>query len=167
MPGCAVIQPRVSQKSWRLCSPAQCDKHLVRKRGAFLMVDLWYTFGALVADSNFLKSISKTPPTFNRVNWTITAGNVNMVNPAAGEMTSDINTFRVAIATYIHANFAAPIPVISLYTAAKMAQLIITDMKILSGALSQANQIFTSYGGSKASSAQLLTLTGACLLDIV
>jgi hypothetical protein len=130
------------------------------------MTDLWYTFGAMIADPALFGVIAKLDPTFTRIKMVVKENDdPSYVRTAAGYLDANSTTgLRRAIRDYIAANCAQPAPVISLYTSAKLCQLW-TTLKALQTAFQGANRAFVRAGGQKASSAALLTIMGACFLD--
>jgi hypothetical protein len=136
------------------------------------MTDLWYTYGAMVADPGLLAAIGNANPIFQLIDMdvteTVTGQPANTYNrPAAGYLDSTSTTnLRQVIRDYVVANLPAGAPPISLYTAGKMCQLWNTHQSGLTDAINDANAAFTRAGGkAAASSTALLTIVGLSLLD--
>jgi hypothetical protein len=135
------------------------------------MTDLWYTYGAMVADPGLLKAIGDAKPLFPLIGMTVTEQvdgqpNATYTRPAAGFLDALSTTnVRQAIHTYVTKNPRSGAPPISLYTAGKFCQLWNT-LPSLTKLITDANGAFTKAGGNAAtSSAALLTIIGLCLLD--
>jgi hypothetical protein len=130
------------------------------------MTDIWYTFGAMVADPGFFPVIAKVNPTFTLIKMTVAENDgPPAIRPAAGYLEGDTTTaLRRAFRDYVGANLAKPAPVISLYTAAKFSQLSKT-LSTFHDVFTFANRAFVKAGGSKMSSVAMLIAMGVCLLD--
>ena len=127
------------------------------------MTDIWYTFGAMVADPGFFPVIAKVNPKFTLISMQVSENGVSAARRAAGYLDGDSTTaLRRAFRDHV-ANLAQPAPVISLYTAAKFCQLWHT--LTLSSVLTLANGAFVKAGGLKTSSVAMLTAMGISLLD--
>jgi len=129
------------------------------------MTDLWYIFGAMVADPDFFNLVKKQIPGFTRIKMMVTE-NTDPAHQrkAAGYLdATSTSNMRWIMRDYVVANFSQP-PVISLYSAARFCQMIVTAPN-LTAALTVAQQAFKTAGGQKSSSPALLTLVGICLLD--
>jgi hypothetical protein len=128
------------------------------------MTDIWYTFGAMVADPGFFPVIAKVNPKFTLISMQVSENGVSASRRAAGYLDGDSTTaLRRAFRDYV-AKLAQPAPVISLYTAAKFCQLWHT-LDRFSSVFTLANGAFVKAGGLKTSSVAMLTAMGISLLD--
>lgn len=138
------------------------------------MMDLWYTYGAMVADPGLLKAIGNANPLFAMIDMTVTEALTGQPastddRPAAGYLDNTSTTaIRQLIRDYVVKNLKAGAPPISLYTAGKFCQLWNTHQAGLTKSINDANAAFTRAGGIAAnSSPALLTIVGLCLLDSI
>lgn len=135
------------------------------------MTDLWYTYGAMVADPGLLAAIGATNPKFSLIGMNVTetpAGQAPLIytRPAAGYLNGDSTTqVRETIRDYVTAKLPAGAPPISLYTAGKMCQLWNTHKGPFQASIATAHAAFSKAIGKLDASTALLTIVGLCLLD--
>jgi hypothetical protein len=130
------------------------------------MVDIWYTFGAMVADPGFLRAIAGLNPVFTLINMTVTEnGGAPITRKSAGFLDENSTTLvRRTMRNYAGAKLTQPVPVISLFTAGKVIQLLAT-LRVFPNVFSLANMAFVAAGGLPTASAAMLTAMGSNLLD--
>jgi hypothetical protein len=135
------------------------------------MTDLWYTYGAMVADIGLLNKIGDANPQFKLIGMDVTETVDGEVKPqvrrlAAGFLDSDSTTLvRETIRDYVAKNLPRGAPPISLYTAGKMCQLWNTFKDGMLTSISKAHAAYDKAAGKSAGSTALLTMVGLCLLD--
>ncbi len=137
------------------------------------MIDFWFTFGAMVVDTGLLDDIVRFRPAFTRAKLkiveTTAQGDVETQLPAGGKLDETSTTkLRQMIRNSLLANYSDAAPPVSLYTAAKLCQLVNADLTNLTDGLRKGHwkyiEVATAEGIHRPSRG-LITLVGLCIID--
>jgi hypothetical protein len=138
------------------------------------MMDFWTVLGNLTMDYPGLLNTAATPmPGFTKISMAVVQVTSDLpptvktfAKKAAGYLLQDdTNDLRTRLSNYTRAKYGKPAPVVSLYTAGKVCQLLNT-FPGLKGALSSANAMVMDATKSKPPKTMwFAALLGVCLID--